>query len=39
MTRWGRVGTPGQKSIIGPFNIKAAIREYDAKLREKNLKG
>ncbi len=39
MTRWGRVGTPGQKSIIGPINIKAAIREYDIKFREKHLKG
>lgn len=26
LTRWGRVGTPGQKSILGPYTINVAIR-------------
>ena len=39
MTRWGRVGTPGQKSIEGPFTINVAINKYETKYREKHLKG
>ena len=39
MTRWGRVGTPGQKSIQGPYSVNVAIGEYMAKFREKHLKG
>jgi poly [ADP-ribose] polymerase len=31
MTRWGRVGTPGQKSIVGPVSINVAITEYNSK--------
>lgn len=26
LTRWGRVGTPGQKSIVGPYTVNVAIR-------------
>lgn len=39
MTRWGRVGTPGQKSIQGPFSINIAISEYNSKFNEKHKKG
>jgi poly [ADP-ribose] polymerase len=31
MTRWGRVGTPGQKSIEGPYNVTLAIGLYNSK--------
>jgi len=38
-TRWGRVGTPGQKSALGPYSINVAIREYNSKYHEKHVKG
>lgn len=31
ITRWGRVGTPGQKSIEGPFNVAVAVNLYNSK--------
>lgn len=39
LTRWGRVGTPGQKSITGPFSVNVAIKEYNTKFHEKHVKG
>ena len=32
-TRWGRVGTTGQQSCLGPYGISVAIREYDKKYK------
>lgn len=39
MTRWGRVGKAGQKSILGPYTINVAIAEYESKFREKHVNG
>lgn len=39
MTRWGRVGTNGQKSIQGPLTINVAISEYMSKYHEKHNNG
>lgn len=38
-TRWGRVGVPGQTSNMGPYPIQVAIMNFEAKKREKNVKG
>ncbi|KAI9672629.1 MAG: hypothetical protein M1831_000064 [Alyxoria varia] len=34
-TRWGRVGEFGQKKTMGPFNIDAAMKEFNQKFKEK----
>ena len=38
-TRWGRVGSSGQSSNLGPYPITLAISEYQKKYREKHDKG
>ncbi|KAI9723144.1 MAG: hypothetical protein M1828_004247 [Chrysothrix sp. TS-e1954] len=35
-TRWGRVGEPGQKKIIGPVDIGKALKEFDKKFKDKS---
>ena len=37
--RWGRVGVPGQNCMKGPFSKDQAINEYNAKVRDKTIKG
>jgi poly [ADP-ribose] polymerase len=37
--RWGRIGSPGQHALKGPFNKDAAINEYNSKVHEKTKKG
>jgi len=28
-SRWGRVGTDGQKSVVGPVTVLGAIKQYE----------
>lgn len=37
--RWGRVGSPGQNCMKGPFDKVRAINEYSSKVRDKTVKG
>ena len=37
--RWGRVGSPGQNCLKGPFPKDTAIREYNSKHHDKTVKG
>lgn len=38
-TRWGRVGTRGQQSNVGPMPIQRAINLYKQKYHEKHVNG
>ncbi|KRW99806.1 WGR domain [Pseudocohnilembus persalinus] len=39
LNQWGRVGVPGQQSLMGPFDQNKAIQAYEKKHGDKTVKG